>query len=87
MKATTASFLFFAVFLLSACTSSRVMIANPRTGATLECGASGWGLFAPAATGMVDDCVRRYEPDGYVPVERLTPAERADLERRGVVLR
>ncbi len=87
MKTTTAGFLFFVLVSLPACTSSRVMMANPRTGATLECGASGWGLFAPAASGMVDDCVRRYEPDGYVPVERLTPAERADLERRGVVLR
>jgi hypothetical protein len=79
--------LFFSLILLTACSSGRVMLANPRTGATLECGASGWGLFAPAASGMVDDCVRRYEPDGYVPVDRLTPQERADLERRGVVLR
>ncbi|HEY6198141.1 MAG TPA: hypothetical protein VI231_06015 [Candidatus Binatia bacterium] len=87
MKTTTAGLLFLGICLLDACSSGRIMLANPRTGATLECGASGWGLFAPAASGMVDDCVRRYEPDGYVPVERLTPAERADLERRGVVLR
>jgi hypothetical protein len=87
MKRLEITLLFFSLILIGACSSDRVMLANPRTGATLECGASGWGLFAPAATGMVDDCVRRYEPDGYVPVERLTPAERADLERRGVVLR
>ncbi|HEY1371062.1 MAG TPA: hypothetical protein VGH50_01220 [Candidatus Binatia bacterium] len=87
MKRLEITLLFCSLILIGACSSGRVMLANPRTGATLECGASGWGLFAPAATGMVDDCVRRYEPDGYVPVERLTPAERADLERRGVVLR
>jgi hypothetical protein len=40
-------------------------------------------LMAPAATGMVDECIRRY-PD-YVPVERLSPGERADLERRGAL--
>jgi hypothetical protein len=39
--------------------------------------------MAPAAPNIVDECARKFERDGYVPVERLTPGERADLERRG----
>jgi hypothetical protein len=69
--------------VIAACASDSVLLVNPRTGASVKCAASGSGLMAPAATGMVDDCIRRY-PD-YVPVDRLTPAERADLERRGAL--
>jgi hypothetical protein len=84
MKNFTAAILLIAAVTLAACSSADIMLANPRTGATVRCGGSGWGVFAPAAGGMVDECMRRY-PD-YVPVDRLTPGERADLERRGVVL-
>jgi hypothetical protein len=38
----------------------------------------------PATPNLVDECARKFERDGYVPMERLTPGERADLERRGV---
>jgi hypothetical protein len=87
METLTAGLLCCGIFLLSACASDSVLLVNPRTGASVRCSASGSGIMAPAATGVVDDCVRRYGPDGYVPAERLTPAERADLERRGVTLR
>jgi hypothetical protein len=33
----------------------------------------------------VEECLRSYERQGYVPVEKLTPEQRADLERRGVL--
>ena len=85
MKTLTAALLLTTSAFVTACSSESIMLANPRTGATVQCGGSGWGIFAPAASGMVDECVRRY-PD-YVPVERLTPGERADLERRGVLPR
>ncbi|HEX2386265.1 MAG TPA: hypothetical protein VHL99_06865 [Candidatus Binatia bacterium] len=81
MRNLTAAVLFIPALTLGACSSADIVLANPRTGATVRCGGSGWGLFAPAASGMVDECMRRY-PD-YVPVDRLTPGERADLERRG----
>jgi hypothetical protein len=70
---------------LAACSSASVMLVQPRTGARIECSASGWGIMAPAAPNVADECVRNHERDGYVPVEKLTPGERADLERRGVL--
>jgi hypothetical protein len=84
MRTLSGGFLLSLLFL-TGCSSAEIVLANPRTGATVRCGGSGWGLFAPAAGGMVDECMRRY-PD-YVPVDRLTPAERADLERRGALPR
>ena len=84
MRTLSGGFLLSLLFL-TGCSSAEIVLANPRTGATVRCGGSGWGLFAPAAGGMVDECMRRY-PD-YVPVDRLTPAEREDLERRGALPR
>jgi hypothetical protein len=83
MRNITAGLLFSGAMVIAACASDSVLLVNPRTGASVKCAASGSGLMAPAATGMVDDCIRRY-PE-YVPVDRLTPAERADLERRGAL--
>jgi hypothetical protein len=79
--------IFFAVALLgmAACASDSVLLVQPRTGATIKCSAAGAGLMAGMAAGMVDECVQKYEGDGYVPEGRLTPEERADLERRGVL--
>jgi len=70
---------------LAACASDSVLLVQPRTGATIKCGGSGSGLMTGMATVMVDECVRKYEPEGYVPEARLTPGERADLERRGIL--
>ena len=70
---------------LAACSSASVTLVQPQTGARIECGASGWGIMYGAAAGIVDECVRSHAPDGYVPVEKLTPGESADLERRGVL--
>jgi len=78
-------FLMFSLLGLAACASDSVLLVQPRTGATIKCGASGSGLMTGMATVMVDECVKKYEADGYVPEGRLTPAERADLERRGVL--
>jgi hypothetical protein len=79
----------FLVLLLSlaACSSRSVTLVNPRSGARIECGGTGYGIMAPAAEGIVEECIRDYERQGYVPVERLSPAERADLERRGALPR
>jgi hypothetical protein len=84
-KITAKIFVALSLLGLAACASESVLLVQPRTGATIKCGAAGAGLMAGAATGMVDECVRRYEQDGYVPEGRLTPGERADLERRGVL--
>jgi hypothetical protein len=41
--------------------------------------------MAGVADGFVEECLRSYERQGYVRVEKLTPEQRADLERRGVL--
>jgi hypothetical protein len=81
----TRFFVALSLLGMAACSSASVTLVQPRTGARIECGASGWGIMYGAAAGIVDECVRSHAPDGYVPVEKLTPEERADLERRGVL--
>ena len=84
MRKLTVGFLFLSVLTLAACASESILLVNPQSGAVVKCGASGWGLMAGMAAGSVDECRQKYEPQGYVASERLSPAERADLERRGV---
>lgn len=75
-----------ALFLgISACTSQTVKMIEPQTGATAECSGSSIG-FGPLFTeSFVDSCARVYQNRGYVSLERLTPEERASLERRGLL--
>jgi hypothetical protein len=77
----------FAVSLLvvSACTSQTVKMIQPQTGATAECNGSSFGIGPLFSENFVDSCARVYENRGYVPVQRLTPEERANLERRGLL--
>lgn len=70
---------------LAGCASRSVMLVHPQSGATVRCGAAGAGIMAAAAEGIVEECLRSYGGQGYVPVEKLTPEQRADLERRGVL--
>jgi hypothetical protein len=70
---------------ISACTSQTVTMIHPQTGATAECSGSSFG-FGPLFTeSFTDSCTRVYENRGYVAVQRLTPEERASLERRGLL--
>ena len=77
----------FAVSLLvvSACTSQTVKMIQLQTGATAECNGSSFGIGPLFSENFVDSCARVYENRGYVPVQRLTPEERANLERRGLL--
>ena len=70
---------------LSACTSQTVKMIQPQTGATAECNGSSFGIGPLFSENFVDRCARVYENRGYVPVQRLTPEERANLERRGLL--
>jgi hypothetical protein len=85
MKYFAVGFFLLCMTALSSCSSESVVLVNPRTGASVRCSASGVGLMAASPPGMVEECLRKYEPQGYVNVEKLTPAERADLERRGLM--
>jgi len=79
--------IIFASFLLaiSACTSQTVKMIQPQSGATAECSGSSYGFGPLFSESVVDSCARVYENRGYVAVQRLTPEERASLERRGLL--
>ena len=77
---------FLALLLgLSACTSQTVKMIQPQTGATAECSGSSVGFGQLFTESFTDSCARVYENRGYVALERLTPEERASLERRGLL--
>ena len=74
------------LLILFGCVSQQsVTLVHPVSGATAKCGATGSAVMAGAAGGLVEDCRKKYESQGYVDVEYLTPAQRADLERRGLM--
>ncbi|HWP56526.1 MAG TPA: hypothetical protein VNL14_01425 [Candidatus Acidoferrales bacterium] len=75
----------FCCALGSGCASKSVSFVHPQTGARAKCAASGFGFMSVVVGSTVDECVRRIEKEGFVPVEKLTPQERADLEARGLL--
>jgi hypothetical protein len=70
-------------FALWGCSSQGVTLVNPISAATAKCSASGTGLGTGWAEDFVGNCVRRYRNMGYVPLDDLTPDQRADLKNRG----
>ena len=70
---------------VSACTSQTVKMIQPQTGATAECSGSSVGIGPLFSESFVDGCARAYENRGDVALQRLTPEERANLERRGLL--
>jgi hypothetical protein len=73
------------LFVVSACTSQTVKMIQPQTGATAECSGSTISIGSLFSENFVDGCARFYENRGYVALQRLTPEERANLERRGLL--
>jgi len=69
---------------LAACTSQTIKMIQPQTGATAQCSGSSYGFGPLFSESFVDSCTRVYEKRGYVALQRLTPDERASLERRGL---
>lgn len=70
---------------LTGCTSQTVTMIQPQTGATAECSGSSYGFGQLFTESFVDSCARVYEGRGFVPLERLTPEERARLQQRGLL--
>ena len=70
---------------LSACTSQTVKMIQPQTGATADCSGSSFGFGQLFTESFVESCARVYENRGFVALQRLTPEERASLERRGLL--
>ena len=79
--------ILFAGFLLafSGCTSQTVKMIQPQSGATANCSGSSYGFGQLFTESFVDSCARAYHDRGFVPLERLTPEARADLEKRGLL--
>lgn len=79
--------LLLSVFLagISGCASRSALLVHPQSGATARCGAAGAGIMAGGVDSLVEECLKKYERQGYLSVEELTPEQRADLERRGVL--
>lgn len=69
----------------AACSSQTVKLVQPQTGATAECSASGFGFSAAWVEETLSGCSRPYESHGYVRLDRLTPEQRAELDRRGLL--
>jgi hypothetical protein len=73
------------LLVMAACTGQAVKMVQPRTGATAECSGSSVGFGPLFSESFVDSCARVYENRGFVPLERLTPEERASLAERGLL--
>jgi len=71
--------------IIPGCSSHGVTLVQPQNGATAECSASGVGFGSAFAEGFIGECIRQYERRGYIQIDQLTPAQRADLERRGLL--
>lgn len=78
-------FVLICLVAISACASPSVFLVHPESGATMSCSATGYGLIAGFAEGFVEECVRNYKSKGYVPSDQLSPQQRSDLEKRGVL--
>lgn len=65
--------------------SQKMTLVDPGTGATAECSVTGYGLLGAGMPTMMEVCVEDAEKKGYVSVEKLTPEQRADLERQGLL--
>jgi len=87
LKTTLRLLLACSVLALLSCATQRVMLVHPQTGATVECSASGTGLAAAWLQQPIEECTRQNEKKGYMPLDRLTPEQREDLERRGLLPR
>jgi len=78
--------LFAGVLLaFSGCTSQTVKMIQPQSGATANCSGSSYGFGQLFTESFVDSCARAYQDRGFVPLERLAPEARADLEKRGLL--
>ena len=75
----------FGCLALSSCASQSAMLVHPQSGSTVRCEEGGIGILAAAVGPRVEECLNRYQTKGYVPLEKLTPGQRADLERRGLL--
>ena len=78
-------FFLTSLLVVSSCTSQSVTLVHPQSGASAKCDASGFGSMSVVVESTVEECVKRVEKDGYIPVERLTAGQRVDLERRGLL--
>ncbi len=72
---------FVMLIFLSACSAPFVLMANPKSGETVECSGVGVGLIhAIAVSNQVENCVTQYQRLGYVRADQLTEEQKATLK-------
>ncbi len=70
---------------LQGCSTRSVSLIHPGTGATARCEETGTGLLAANVGVMLENCVKEQEAKGYLPMEKLSPEQRSELDRRGLL--
>ena len=79
------SYLSFLLLMVSGCASQTVKFIQPQSGATAECSASGFGIGASFSDSYLNSCIRSYEGRGFVKIDQLTAAQRAELKSHGLM--
>jgi len=70
---------------LQGCSTRSVNLIHPGTGAIARCEETGTDIVAANVGVMLENCVKEYAAKGYLPMEKLTPEQRSELERRGLL--
>jgi hypothetical protein len=73
------------LFVLSGCSAQPVLLINPQTGATVTCSAEYGVAVGIDAGAFVKSCVEAGGNRGYVPADKLSAEQRAELQRNGFV--
>lgn len=72
--------IFLVLILLNSCSAPFILMANLKTGETVQCSAVGVGLIRSiAASHQVENCVAQYQGLGYVRADQLTEDQRRTL--------
>lgn len=75
------------LLIIPACSTREITLVHPQSGATVQCSGSGFGLGTGWIESYIEACTRRNGARGYLPVEKLTPEQREELEKRGLLPR
>jgi hypothetical protein len=73
------------LLVLPGCSTQAVLLINPQTGATVNCSAEYGAAVGLEAGPFVNSCVEAGGNRGYVPADKLTAEQRAELQRKGFV--
>jgi hypothetical protein len=73
------------LLVLSGCSTQAVLLVHPQSGATVKCSAEYGEAVGIDAGSFVKSCVEAAGNRGYVPADKLSAEQRAELQRHGFV--